>query len=1387
MPEGHIPIYRNIVVPIIYKKKLIGAIQVANKETDYDKEDQVLLETIAAHIAPILNAKLERDRFDKRRIKAEQELWEAHYALEARVAERTVQLTKLNEKLRVDIAEREQLEKALNLEKEKLRKVYENSPDAVLILDKDYKILYANRHTEGISGVCFDKLKGKKCYQAIIGSDNICNGCMVNEVIDEKEVKENIKHEITVTGRENWLWQIWYPILDSQGDVESVLEIAKDITGTKKKEEVLKRSNQNQTVLNTILNLSLKSCSLQEILDSALEYIVSVPWLTLDSKGIIFIVEDNPEELVMKSCQGVTFDQRKKCSPLPFGKCICGLAASTKEIQFSNSIDGFHDIRPDNIFPHGHYCVPILLADRVLGVLALYTKKGHVYDEQKKETLNMIANVLAGIIERKRTEDKLKLLQNLLDHVNDSVVVADPKTGRYLYVNDKACAGRGYTREEHLSLGVADILGMPRQLALFVWKTHVKVLKKKGNMTTEILHKRKDGSTFPVEASVNYISLEGKDYLVSISRDLSERKHAERNLNLVRLLINHSSDAMFLIDPDTANILDANQRACEILGYAREELLSIQMADLISELRSSDIKWKARIDELRKKEDVVEELICKRKDGLTFPVELNIRYIYQDKQEYFVLAMRDITERKRAEQALMESEERYRILADTANDAMFLADIETGIIVDANKGAEKLLSLSRDDIIGLHQTQLHPKEKADYYSKLFGQCAQKEEFFAEGIYVSDKAGHKIPVEISSRITEISGRKFMHGIFRDVTEHKRAEEKLQASEKRFRDLATCSSDWFWEVDVEGRYTYCSEQVVKVLGYTAEEMLGKTPFDFMPPEEVACIREKFEKIVKTQEAVIDLETWNINKEGKSVCLLTNGVPIYDKKGDFAGYRGVDKDITERKQAEKTLKDSEELFRTIFEYGGLGISLVNMDGWPTFFNPMIQELLGYSKEELCSMHYSEFTYPEDLALSGKYFKEINEGKRDKYQIEKRYIRKDGNLVWCRVTVSVVRDVKNKPLYVIALLENIDERKRVEEELKKFKHISDISSDAYFFVDSNAKFLYVNKTACKLMGYSEDELLTLGVPDVDVVYDIIKYRELFDLIQKEIIPPIETVNKRKDGTIFPSEITVTGYQIGNKPYMFAALRDISSRKEAELQLQKTMEELARSNEDLQQYVNVASHDLQEPLRMVTSFLQLLERRYKGKLDSDADEFIAYAVDGAIRMRALINALLEYSRVGIYGRTVELTDCNAVLEQALVNLQAIIEENGATVTHDLLPTVRADGMQLVQLFQNLIKNAVKFKSEKKPKIHISASQENGEFVFSVSDNGIGIAPEYFEKIFKMFQRLHDRTEYAGTGIGLAICKKIVERHGGQIWLESEPGKGTTFYFTLSPKGGKVL
>ncbi len=287
-------------------------------------------------------------------------------------------------------------------------------------------------------------------------------------------------------------------------------------------------------------------------------------------------------------------------------------------------------------------------------------------------------------------------------------------------------------------------------------------------------------------------------------------------------------------------------------------------------------------------------------------------------------------------------------------------------------------------------------------------------------------------------------------------------------------------------------------------------------------------------------------------------------------------------------------------------------------------------------------------------------------------------------------------------------------------------------------------------------------------------KVRELYSDPDAESFDVLEF----KDGRFF--ERYSRPQKIGEKSVgRVWSFRDITKRQRTEEALKRTADELARSNADLRQFAYAASHDLREPLRSIAGFVRLLEKRYRGKIDEKADEFIDFIIDGVKRMDSLIHDLLEYSRVDTKCKDFGPVNCSIALQEAVNNLRSAIEESGAELTYDLLPTVIADSSQLSRIFQNLISNAIKFRGNEPLKISISVQQKGDEWIFSVKDNGIGIDPQFFERIFVIFQRLHTISEYEGTGLGLTICKKIVERHGGRIWVESEPGKGSTFFFTL--------
>ena len=568
--------------------------------------------------------------------------------------------------------------------------------------------------------------------------------------------------------------------------------------------------------------------------------------------------------------------------------------------------------------------------------------------------------------------------------------------------------------------------------------------------------------------------------------------------------------------------------------------------------------------------------------------------------------------------------------------------------------------------------------------------------------------------------------------------------------------------------------------------AEEVIGRHLSTLMPVE-LAQTRQAFlTQAINTRQLV------EFEDQRAGIVFHHTFYPVIDTNGCVTGVVAFSGDITERKQIEETLRESEKRYRELVQYAPAGIYEVDFHTRKfTFVNDAMCQILGYTREEVLKLDPFDLLIPESQALFRKRVQEWLAGEKPEENVEYRVKKKDGSEICVLLNVTFTRDVNGVPLGATVIGYDITEHRQAEEALlaaslqkqaaEYVRTLLEVSLDPLVTISPEGKITDVNEATVKATGVPREELLGTDFSRYFTEPDVAEqgYRQVFAL---GFVTDYPLTIRHRAGGLMDVLYNASLYKDakGSVLGIFAAARDVTVQRQAEAELkrhrenlellvkERTLEleasnrELARSNENLEQFAYVASHDLQEPLRIMSSYSQLLEKRYKHKLDQDADDFIEFIVEAAARMQKLIIDLVAYSRAGRNTTDLVEVDCNRLVQRLVAQMAVTIESVGGQVNFDRLPLIRAPESSILQLFQNLIGNALKFHGEQPPCIHLSARQADREWVFSVRDNGIGIEPQYLQRIFIIFQRLHTRDQYPGTGIGLSICKKIVENLGGQ-------------------------
>ncbi|MXV63452.1 PAS domain S-box protein [Natronorubrum sp. JWXQ-INN-674] len=597
------------------------------------------------------------------------------------------------------------------------------------------------------------------------------------------------------------------------------------------------------------------------------------------------------------------------------------------------------------------------------------------------------------------------------------------------------------------------------------------------------------------------------------------------------------------------------------------------------------------------------------------------------------------------------------------------------------------------------------------------------------------------------------------------------EQLERYREYTDDVLNAIDDVFYVLETDGTLHRWNDSLCEVTGYEDPEVASMHALEFFDEGDHDRIADAIEEGFETGS--VQLEAEFRTKDGATIPYEFSASRLADPEGETV-LAGIGRDVTERKRRERGLAR----FETIVETSPIGITIVDSDGEMEFANDRAEEIYGRSKAQINDLCFDDSDWNEvdidgePLPDDEKPFPQITESREPVFDYLSGVSRPDGERVWISVNGAPVYDERGEIDSVVFTIEDVSDRLERERELEQYETIVETAHDGIYVLDDERRFVLVNESFADLSPFSRTELLGQHASSVFGEEFASIEAEQWERATPDEFPSFEeTVEAGPNETrTVENRFVLLGEDARER--RIGVIRDVTEREGYRRKLEE-------SNERLEQFAYAASHDLQEPLRMITSYVQLLERRYGDELDEDAEEFIDYAVDGAERMREMIDGLLEYARVETQGDPLEPVELNEVLDDVRTDLQLQIEDSDAHIEVGSLPRVSGDEGQLRQVFQNLVTNAIEYSGEEPPQVAVSAERNGSMWHISLRDEGIGIDPDETDRVFEVFQRLHSRDESEGTGIGLALCRRIIERHGGDIWIESEPGEGATFSFTL--------
>lgn len=743
--------------------------------------------------------------------------------------------------------------------------------------------------------------------------------------------------------------------------------------------------------------------------------------------------------------------------------------------------------------------------------------------------------------------------------------------------------------------------------------------------------------------------------------------------------------------------------------------------------------------------------------------------------------------RQQAQAALRAAEQHFRLLFEQAPVAYQALDPD-GRILQVNDAWLKELGYTRGAVVGRWFGDFLAGDGPARFPQRFADLKAHGEAHDVDWRLRRQDGSVIETQFEARTAyDVAGNfRQSYCVFVNITERKQAAALVAEQRDLLDGLLESVPVGIAVLSPAGEILRVNRGCTEITGYTLDEIrsLPEGLLSVFPnPTYRQMVLARWQELFQRETGPVTLEYQIVAQDGAIKDIDFRSVRLADGRLLTTLF-----DISERRRAEEALRAERTLLRTLVDHLPDAIYAKDTAGRTTLSNPADARLLGCTSEAQVLGKTVYELYPPEVAafVDADDQKMLHSGQPDLNR-EVPMVRPDGNRSWQLVSKVPLRDASGRIVGLVGISHDITARKRVAEALReseeRFRSLYENATIGIYRTTPEGRILMANPAVMRMLGFdSFDELAQRNLEQAGYVSACPRAEFRRQIEATGAVVGLEAAWQRKDGSVIyvRESAQIVRDAAGHVMYYDGTCEDITARKQAEDRLQRTLADLARSNADLEQFAYVISHDLQQPLRTIGGFTHLLNEHLAGRLDTDAQEYMGFIVDGARRMQQLISDLLDYARVGSRGATPQPTDAVAALRDALWSLTPDVEEAGAAITYDALPMVTADATQLTELFQNLIGNAIKYRGAAPPQIHVGVQPAGDCWQFSVRDNGIGIAPEHFERIFVIFQRLHTPEEYPGTGIGLAVCKRIVARHGGRIWVESAVGQGTTFFFTLS-------